>query len=102
MAKMERADIKLAAQIGGAMALTVVFVGFGVVIWRGPWREEHQSQQLDLLGWGMIASAFLILVALVAITEIALNFKASRGGIEASMDQEETKTTVKTEVEVSK
>lgn len=91
--------IRLVAQIGGAVALTIVFVGFGVVIWKGPWEISRQQQQLDLLGWGMLAAAFLVLIALVAITEITLNFKANRTGVEASVDQDDdkTKTTVKVE-----
>lgn len=106
LAHISQTRLRLLAQIGGAMALTFVFVGFAIVIWKGPWLTEHQPQQLELLGWGMLASAFLILVALVAITEIALNLKAGKSGIEARMDQDqspdEERTTVTTQVDITK
>lgn len=83
------APVKIWAQIGAGVALTLVFVGFGLVIWLGPWLEDRQQQQLDLLGWGLICSAFLILVALVAITGLSVNVHGSKDGLHASIDQDD-------------
>lgn len=71
-ALLAAAPVKIWAQIGAGIALTLVFVGFGLVIWLGPWAPERQAQQLQWLGWGMISAAFLILVAVGAVTLIYL------------------------------
>ena len=83
------APIKIWAQIGAGIALTLVFVGFGLVIWLGPWAPERQAQQLQWLGWGMVSAAFLILVALTAITGLSVNVRGGRDGLVASIDQDE-------------
>lgn len=86
---IDAAPIKIWAQIGAGVALTLVFVGFGLVIWLGPWAPERQAQQLQWLGWGMISAAFLILVALTAITGLSVNVRGGRDGLVASIDQDE-------------
>lgn len=83
------APVKIWAQIGAGIALTLVFVGYGLVIWLGPWAPERQAQQLQWLGWGMISAAFLILVALTAITGLSVNVRGGRDGLVASIDQDE-------------
>lgn len=102
-ALLAAAPVKIWAQIGAGIALTLVFVGFGLVIWLGPWLQDRQQQQLDLLGWGLICSAFLILVALVAITGLSVNVHGGKDGLHASIDQDDapplavetvTKTTI--------
>lgn len=88
-AMLAAAPVKVWAQIGAAMALTVVMVGFGLVIWKGPWLEAHQKTQLDWLGYGMITTALLVLVALAAITGLNVNVRGGRDGVQASIDQDE-------------
>jgi len=88
-ALLAAAPIKIWAQISAGIALTLVFVGFGLVIWLGPWAPERQAQQLQWLGWGMISAAFLILVALTAITGLSVNVRGGRDGLVASIDQDE-------------
>lgn len=88
-ALLAAAPVKIWAQIGAGIALTLVFVGFGLVIWLGPWAPERQAQQLQWLGWGMISAAFLILVALTAITGLSVNLRGGRDGLTASIDQDE-------------
>lgn len=83
------APVKIWAQIGAAMAFTVLIVGFGLVIWKGPWLVEHQALQLEWLGRGMVISGILSLVALVAITGLSVNLDAGRNGLRASIDQDE-------------
>lgn len=102
-ALLAAAPVKIWAQIGAAMALTLVFVGYGLVIWRGPWEVAHQAQQLDWLGYGMIAAALLVLVALAAMTGLNVNLHGGKDGIHASIDQDEpqplkVETTVATTV----
>lgn len=88
-AMLAAGPIKVWAQIGGAMALTLVMVGFGLVIWRGPWLPIHQAQQIDWLGYGMMATALLVLVALAAITGLNVNVRGGRDGLQASIDQDD-------------
>jgi hypothetical protein len=101
-ALLAAAPVKIWAQIGAGIALTFVFVGFGLVIWLGPWAPERQQQQLELLGWGLMAAACLILVALVAITGLSVNIRGGREGIQASIDQDEAQPLkVETKVETT-
>lgn len=101
-AMLAAAPVKIWAQIGAAMAFTLVLVGFGLVIWLGPWVEARQAQQIDWLGYGMMATALLTLVALAAITGLNINFKGGKDGVSGSIDQDEAgpvvTTTTTTEV----
>lgn len=102
-ALLSAAPVKVWAQIGAAMALTFVFVGYGAVIWKGPWAPAYQGQQINWLGYGMMAAAGLVLVALAAITGLNVNVHGGKDGVHASIDQDEAqpmavKTTVETTV----
>lgn len=102
-ALLSAAPVKVWAQIGAAMALTFVFVGYGAVIWRGPWAPAYQGQQINWLGYGMMAAAGLVLVALAAITGLNVNVHGGKDGVHASIDQDEghplkVETTVATTV----
>lgn len=102
-ALLSAAPVKVWAQIGAAMALTFVFVGYGAVIWKGPWAPAYQGQQINWLGYGMMAAAGLVLVALAAITGLNVNVHGGKDGVHASIDQDEghplkVETTVATTV----
>lgn len=102
-ALLAAAPVKIWAQIGAAMAGTLVLLGFGLVIWLGPWLPEHQALQIEWLGRGLVIAGILTLVALVAITGLSVNVHGGRDGIHASIDQDEpqpleVKTTVATTV----
>lgn len=102
-ALLAAAPVKVWAQIGAAMALTFVFVGYGAVIWKGPWAPAYQGQQINWLGYGMMAAAVLVLVALAAITGLNVNLHGGKDGLHASIDQDEVQplkveTTVATTV----
>ncbi len=86
---LDAAPVKVWAQIGAAMISTVVLVGFGLVIWLGPWAIERQAQQLDWLGYGMLCAATFTVIALVAITGLSVNVRGGRDGIEAHLDQDD-------------
>lgn len=101
-ALLSAAPVKVWAQIGAAVVLTFVFVGYGAVIWKGPWALAYQGQQINWLGYGMMAAAGLVLVALAAITGLNVNVHGGKDGVHASIDQDEGgqpmafKTTVET------
>lgn len=95
-ALIKAAPVKIWAQIGAAMAFTLVLVGFGLVIWRGPWLIVHQALQINWLGYGMMASALLALVALAAITGLSVNLRGGKDGVSASIDQDEHATRIET------
>lgn len=73
------------AQLGAAVTMTLVFVGFGLVIWKGPWPQDRAEQQLDLLGYGMMIAGVLILVAMVRITDLSVGISATRQGFSAKL-----------------
>lgn len=103
-AMIAEAPVKVWAQVGAAMALTLVLLGFGLVIWLGPWLPEHQALQIEWLGRGMVITGFLTLVALVAITGLSVNVQGGRDGLRASIDQDEAQplaVTTPTETTIS-
>lgn len=83
------APVKIWAQIGAGVTLTLVFVGFGLVIWLGPWLPSYQGQQIAWLGYGMLSAAVLVLVALVAITGLSVDLHGSKEGLHARIDQDD-------------
>lgn len=96
--------LKVWAQIGAAVVFTVVMAGYGLVVWLGPWDAAYQGKQLDILGQGMFAAAFLVLVAILALTGMGLMLKAGKSGVEASFDRDDDlppTTTVQTTVTVT-
>jgi len=95
-AMLAAGSLRFWAQIGAGMALTLVFVGYGVVIWRGPWAVTRQQQQLDLLGQGQIAAALMVLVALVCITGMKLGLSAGKDGVKADVERDDEPPTVTT------
>ncbi len=95
-AMLAAGSLRFWSQLGAGMALTLVFVGYGVVIWRGPWATTRQQQQLDLLGQGQIAAALMVLVALVCITGMKLGLSAGKDGVKADVERDDEPPTVTT------
>lgn len=77
------------AQVGAAMTLTLVLVGYGAIIWKGPWPEAMAGKQLDLLGQGQLIAGFLVLVALICITGLTLNLNVSKQGLTADLERDD-------------
>ena len=99
-ALLAAAPVKIWAQIGAGMALTLVFAGYGAVIWLGPWAPAYQGQQINWLGYGMMAAAALVLVALAAITGLNIDAHAGKDGFHTRIDQDDDHSvTVQTKVE---
>lgn len=91
-------SLRFWAQTGAGMALTLVFMAYGAVIWRGPWPASAAPLQLELLGQGQLAAALMVLVALVCITGMKLGISGGKDGFKADVerDDEEPKATVTT------
>ena len=100
-------SLRFWAQTGAGMALTLVFMAYGAVIWRGPWPASAAPLQLELLGQGQLAAALMVLVALVCITGMKLGISGGKNGFKADVerDDDEVKpvatvtTTTTTEIE---
>jgi hypothetical protein len=99
-AMLAAGSLRFWAQIGAGMALTLVFVGYGLVIWKGPWAPVRQQQQLDLLGQGQIGAGLMVLLCLVCITGMRLGLSAGKEGLkmDAERDDEPPPSLAKTEI----
>jgi len=91
-------SLRFWAQTGAGMALTLVFMAYGAVIWQGPWPASAAPLQLELLGQGQLAAALMVLVALVCITGMKLGVSGGKDGFKAdvSKDDDEPVATVTT------
>lgn len=95
-AMLKAAPLKIWAQIGGAMSLTL-FLAVGTwAVWRGPWISERPGQQLDAMFYLLIGVELLMLVALAAITGLNVSFKGGKDGVSGSIDQDEHATLIET------
>lgn len=86
---MKAAPVRLWLQAGAAVVLTVCWVGYGLVIWKGPWPLALAGKQLDLLGQGQIMGGALLLVTILCLTGMRGNFSAGKDGVRADIDRED-------------
>jgi len=98
---IKSASVAIWAQIGSGIIFSVLMMGYGLVIWKGPWPAGMAGKQLDLLGQGQLISGSIVLVALVAIAGLRLGMKATRQGFDLSAerdDGEDHKTVIETTI----
>lgn len=88
-AMLAAAPVRLWAQIGGAMALTLFVAGVVQIIWLGPWSQTVERARLDALFWIAMGALFLILVALAAITQTKFGINASKDGFRADVERDD-------------
>jgi len=82
-------SLRFWAQTGAGMALTLVFMAYGWVIWQGPWPASAAPLQLELLGQGQLAAALMVLVALVCITGMKLGISGGKDGFKADVERDD-------------
>lgn len=95
------APVKIWAQIGAAIALTLMVGGALALLWHGPWPSEREGQRLDAVFFLAVGLEVLMLVALAAITGLNVNVRGGKDGVSASIDQDDAdpiaiKTTTET------
>jgi len=88
-AMLAAGSLRFWAQTGAGMALTLVYLAYGAVIWRGPWPESAAALQLQLLGQGQMAAALMVLVALVCITGMKLGISGGKDGFKADVERDD-------------
>ena len=89
-------SLRFWAQTGAGMALTLVFMAYGAVIWRGPWPASAAPLQLELLGQGQLAAALMVLVALVCINGMKLGISGGKDGFKADVERDDEAAPVAT------
>lgn len=92
-AMLAAGSLRFWAQTGAGMALTLVFMAYGTVIWRGPWPQSAAPLQLELLGQGQLAAALMVLVALVCITGMKLGISGGKDGFKADVERDDENAT---------
>lgn len=93
------APVKIWAQIGAAVTLSMMAFAALAIIWHGPWPSERVGQRLDLVFYLAVGLEVLVLVALAAITGLNVNLHGGKDGLHASIDQDEARPmTVETHV----
>ena len=102
-AVLAAAPVKIWAQIGAAVTLSMMAFAALAIIWHGPWPSERIGQRLDLVFYLAVGLEVLVLVALAAITGLNVNLHGGKDGLHASIDQDEVQplkveTTVATTV----
>lgn len=88
-ALLDAAPFRQWAQVAGAAVLTVAYCANTWIVWRGGWSVDTEAQRLELLGWNSLILGGLILINLLAITDLAVNLNASRKGVHFSASADE-------------
>lgn len=70
---------------GGQMALTAFAAGIVLILWLGPWTLNVEPKRVDWLGGLAVLALVGVMVYAVAATNMRLNLRAGKGGIEANM-----------------
>lgn len=86
---IKSASVAIWAQIGSGIIFSLMMMGYGLVIWKGPWPSSAAGKQLDLLGQGQLVSGSIVLVALIAIAGLRLGMKATRQGFDLSAERDD-------------
>lgn len=86
---MKAASLATWMQWGAGVSATLAMLGYGWVIWKGPWPEEAWSKQLDLLGQGQLIFGIVVLVALAAIAGLRLAFSGGKDGFRAGVERDD-------------
>lgn len=95
------APVRLWAQVGAGMALTLFAAGVVVILWLGPWSLDVERDRVKALATICLAVLFLVMVALVAITELKVGFSAGRAGFKADVERDDEPHTLAVEGQVT-
>lgn len=88
-------------QWGAGVSATLGMLGYGWVIWKGPWPVGSAEKQLDLLGQGQLIFGIVVLVALAAIAGLRLAFSGGKDGFRAGVERDDDDTPPKVTVETT-
>lgn len=92
-AGLRAAPLRLWAQVGAAMALTLFAAGVVLILWLGPWSLSVERARVDALARICLAVLFLVLVALAAITELKFGINAGKDGFRADVERDDERPT---------
>jgi len=76
-------------QWGAGVSATAGMLGYGWVIWKGPWPANAAGKQLELLGQGQMIFGGVVLVALAAIAGLRLAVSGSKDGFRAGVERDD-------------
>lgn len=76
-------------QWGAGVSATGGMLGYGWVIWKGPWPASAAAKQLELLGQGQMIFGGVVLVALAAIAGLRLAVSGSKDGFRAGVERDD-------------
>jgi hypothetical protein len=76
-------------QWGAGVSATAGMLGYGWVIWKGPWPASAAGKQLELLGQGQMIFGGVVLVALAAIAGLRLAVSGSKDGFRAGVERDD-------------
>jgi hypothetical protein len=76
-------------QWGAGVSATGGMLGYGWVIWKGPWPASAAGKQLELLGQGQMIFGGVVLVALAAIAGLRLAVSGSKDGFRAGVERDD-------------
>jgi membrane protein implicated in regulation of membrane protease activity len=94
---MNSASFRLWAQAGAAV-IGMLFAAGGLwVLWKGPWTLAVEVNRVDSIFYLAIGGLIIALVAVVALTEIKLNLKASKEGLTADLERDDEPAAAKVE-----
>lgn len=81
------------AMLGGGIVATLLFSALVLIVWLGGWPEGLAGQQLEYLGWALLAQAGILALVMVRLTGASISGKIGVGTFDVRARQEAAKAT---------
>jgi len=90
-AMIAAAGVRSWALIGAMIAMTGFAAWLCYVVWKGPWLDSRQPQQLDILGWSLWGALIIIALGFISLTGLGVAASINKGGVSLNVGDEDHK-----------
>lgn len=99
---MKAGGLRTWAILGAAVVLTASGVWRTWIVWKGPWADSRQEQQLDIIGWALWGDQIAHVIIIIALTGLGVAASVSRTGVNLNVgDDDQPSATVTTTTETT-
>lgn len=88
-AMLKAAGLRTWSLIGAMVAMTLFAAWLCFVVWRGPWIEARQPQQLDILGWSLWGALIIIALGFISLTGLGVAASINKGGVSLNVGDDD-------------
>ena len=106
-ALLSAAGIRTWSLIGAMVAMTGFAAWLTWIVWKGPWLQDRQPQQLDILGWSLWGALLIVSLGFISLTGLGVAASINKGGVSLNVGEDDhapdqVKVTTETTVSAEK